>query len=415
MPKRQALAEGRRRVKIARLRPAPWNPRTISADRLRSLAASLAEDPGLLEARPILATPDGTIYAGNARYLAARELGWEEVPCIITKLSRREARRRALRDNNQWGEWLDPELGRLLADLGDGPDLQNLGFSGDDLERLRALSADPAPAPEPPVEVPEEPRQPAPVPEEPITQPGDLWLLGPHRVLCADTFAEGSLERLIEDQPVDLVLTDPPYAIYGSSTGIGSEISDDRLVRPFFASTLRLAASALKLFGHTYVCCDWRSWPSWWEAARNSGLTPKNLIVWDKGGGGLGASYLNAYELVGFFARLPPQTVMRSSEQRGQRPVYAPNIWRGPRVPSGRLHNAEKPVPLFAWLIGNSTDPEERILDPFLGSGTTIIAAEQTGRVGLGIEIEPRFVDVTVNRWEAVTGRKAERCPAERS
>jgi DNA modification methylase len=233
--------------------------------------------------------------------------------------------------------------------------------------------------------------------------------------LCGDTTQADDVAHLMGAETADMVWTDPPYAIYGSSTGIGSDIADDKMVRPFFMEILRVSRDAIKVMGHVYVACDWRSWPSWWEMAKRvEGLTPKNLIVWDKGGSGLGSSYANTYELVGFFSRLPKQTVMTSGFKTGQRQVHASNVVRFDKVPGGqRDHNDQKPVGLVAGQIELSSDPGEIVVDWFAGSGTTIVAAEQTGRRCFAMEIEPRYVDVCVKRWEAFTGKKATRAEAE--
>jgi len=124
----------------------------------------------------------------------------------------------------------------------------------------------------------------------------------------------------------------------------------------------------------------------------------------------MGSSYANSYELVGFFARLPEQKVMISNPTSGnQRQVHKPNVWRGPKVPGGqRDHNAQKPVALMEFLITNSSDAGAVVLEPFAGSGTTIIAAEQLGRRCYAMEIDPRYVAVAIERWEKFTGKEAE-------
>lgn len=247
-------------------------------------------------------------------------------------------------------------------------------------------------------------------PGEPVTQRGDLWTLGPHRLVCGDSFDEDTVAFLTEDRPADLVLTDPPYAIYGSASGISSEVTDDKMVRPFFSGAWRMIARHLKVFGHAYMHCDWRSWSAIWEGARSSGMAPRNMLVWDKGGSGLGSSYANTHELVAFFARIPTSTTMTSNTQRGHRDVFRSNVLRYDR-PTGteRQHNAAKPVPLLEDLINNSTERGERVLDLFSGSGSVLIACELTGRRALAMEYEPKWVDVIVARWERVTGGKAKR------
>jgi ParB-like chromosome segregation protein Spo0J len=165
-------------VPLVALTPAPWNPRSIKDERFQNLCDSMESDPDLLWRRPILAQADGTIYAGNMRYRAAQHLGMLEVPAVIEDVSDQLARERALRDNQQWGQWEEDDLAALLEGLrADGTDLELLGFDERELQQLLdrlgkdATLADPDDVPD--------------LPEEPITKPGDLWLLGDHRILWA--------------------------------------------------------------------------------------------------------------------------------------------------------------------------------------------------------------------------------------
>ena len=204
-----------------------------------------------------------------------------------------------------------------------------------------------------------------------------------------------------------MALTDPPYAIFGSSTGISSEISDDKMVRPFFADLGFALRRATKPFAHVYVHCDWRSYQVVWYGMTNAGLVPKNCIVWDKGDGGLGAMYMNSHEFVTFFVNEPSTGAATGhGKKAGQRTVNdQTNISRAGRVRGDdRQHNAAKPLGMLMWLIQNSTDEGEVVCDPFLGSGTTLIAAEQTGRVCYGMEIEPKYVDVIRQRYADFVG-----------
>jgi len=179
-------------------------------------------------------------------------------------------------------------------------------------------------------------------------------------------------------------------------------------VRPFFESIFRMCHKRLPEFGCAYLCTDWRSWAAMWEAAKRERMSPKNCIVWDKGGGGLGSNWANAYELTGYFAKLPPPKSMTSNSKAGQRTVFKANIQRFPR-PRGaeREHNAAKPVGLMEQFVDAASDEGRAVIEPFCGSGTTLIACENKGRVCLAIDIEPKWVQTTINRWERVTGQKA--------
>lgn len=247
---------------------------------------------------------------------------------------------------------------------------------------------------------------------EPVTRRGDRIRLGRHVLYCGDSTVEEDVDALLEGKRPDVMFTDPPYAIYGSSTGIATDITDDKMVRPFFLSILRQGQRVLKSFGHFYICCDWRSYPSWWEVAKGTGLVPKNAIVWDKNGAGLGSNYANTHEWIFFGSSIPMRQQM-TQKITGLRSVFDANVWRFNRVPSSkadpRLHNAQKPVDMVRRALKNSSDEGGTVLDLFGGSGTTLIAAEEEDRTAFVMEIEPRWCDVIVERWERKTGLKADR------
>lgn len=243
-----------------------------------------------------------------------------------------------------------------------------------------------------------------------IAKLGDVWALGPHRIICGDTGVEENMIAVLDGRLADLVCTDPPYAVFGSSNGMSSSVVDDRMIVPFFEMVALRAWKALKYFGHAYMFCDWRSFPSVWEGQRRGDLSPKNCLVWDKMNAGLGSSYANGYELISFSSKLPKREVMKGKGQveTGQRTVLASNILRHTRVSGDeRVHNASKPIALVRQLVRNSTDVGELVLDLFLGGGSTLMACELEGRVCAGIEIDPGWVDVVVARWEKATGQKA--------
>lgn len=348
----------------------------------------------------------GFVLAGNHRLRALRELGHTHAPVVSVDVPDDVARRILVADNRtgELGGYDVPGLAALLSEMGPGEALEGTGYDERALGRLlRKL-------PKPEVAVPaaaddEVSDDPGVLRERWKTEPGQLWLVpsltrpgAVHRVLCGDTMDDACVARLLEGQPVDLVVMDPPYAIYGSSSGIATDITDDRIVRPFFQAMFRQVRRSLREFGHAYVSCDWRSWPAIWEAAKVEAVTAKNCLVWDKGGAGLGSNYANTYENVGFFAVLPRQTAMGNREA-GQRAVFESNVLRYPR-PTGedRMHNAAKPVAMLAFFVVNSSEAGERVLDLFLGSGSTLVAAEQTARVGLGMEVDPRNLAVTLER-----------------
>lgn len=380
-----------------------------------SIAGILASLREFGQRKNIVIDASGLVRAGNGTLEAARRLGWTELAWGPAPEEENAARAYALADNQtarlaRWNDNLPSEI-QWLAENGFGaPSLTSFGFEPDRLSEI--LSHEPPPDSGPRDSIPPEDVIPEP-PKVPITKRGDVWNLGEHVLICGDSFDAATRERVLDAGAVDLVVTDPPYAIYGSSTGIGADIADDRMVRPFFESVFRACENVVKPFGHIYLCCDWRSHSAIHESSRavrggHYGIWPKNLIVWDKGHG-LGSMYAQTHEFVAFFAKQPTPKAMKSTQKEtGHRTVMKPNVFKHERAHGDdRQHNAAKPPALFRWLIENSSDKGERVVDFFGGSGTTIIAAEQTGRCATVFEVEPIHCDVTIARWERLTGGKA--------
>ena len=221
-------------VPLAALHPAPWNPRTSTDERFQNLCASIQADPDLLWRRPVLAQADGTIYAGNMRYRAAQHLGFESLPAVIEDVPDQLAHERALRDNQQWGDWKEDELAALLTRLREeGRNADLLGFDERALQQLLDR-LDHAGGLTDPDDVP-------PPPDEPVTKPGDLWRLGDHRVLCGDATNPDHMARLMDGTRASCVWTDPPYGVdYVGGTKQHLTIKNDTPT------------------GYT-ICCDGRS------------------------------------------------------------------------------------------------------------------------------------------------------------
>lgn len=251
-----------------------------------------------------------------------------------------------------------------------------------------------------------------PEPKEARCKEGDLWILGEHRLFCGDSFNAEHRMRLLEGRVADAVAMDPPYAVFGSSTGIGKDIVDDAMIRPFFEALFRAVALTVKTFGHVYCCCDWRSWAAVWHGAATAQIAPKNCLVWDKGGG-LGSMYAQCHEFVGFFVLEPSGRTLHDGKKTGHRMVNRKNLIHANR-PAGdeRVHGAQKPVVVIEELITNATDEGEVVLDLFGGSGTTLVACESLKRRAYVMEMKPRECDKILARWEKLTGRTAERAAA---
>lgn len=424
----QRAAKLRGKVEILPLdlvAPNPWNPNRVPEHVMEAIRYGFRTDGWLVSqallvwATDEIETPQNLIIDGEHRWKCARDVGLHEGPMVrLYGLSLREAKALTVKLNQKRGDWSEDGVARVLAELAtEGEVLAvDFGFAQTEIDALLALGAEgvnlPEPEPEPEPKTAGEDDDPGffVPPEDPIARPGDLWILGEHRIACVDALVRASRRATLEGSAVDCVVTDPPYAIYGSSAGIGADIADDKMVRPFFENMARALGEHVRMFGHIYICCDWRSYAALWDGARRAGFSPKNCIVWDKHSAGLGSMYANTHEFIAFFAALPVDKAMRGDAQRGQRSVYKPNLIRYPRVTGkDRQHNAAKPVALFSDLIENSTDPGDLVFDPFLGSGTSILACEKTGRRCVGIDVEPKWCDVSIRRWEELTGHKAER------
>lgn len=245
-------------------------------------------------------------------------------------------------------------------------------------------------------------RSPDPVdpPDEPRSIVGEVYELGPHLLVCGDSQDPDVLALLMDDERAAAVVTDPPFAIYGSSTGVSSSVADDAMVRPFFRAMWRAIATILQVFGHAYVCCDWRSEPSVVLTMKGTHLQQANSLVWDKGVQGLGSKWQNTHERVVFAELLPPQTTMRG-KATGHRLVQGRgNVLHHDKIPAKRrLHNAEKSGPLLAEIIDASTRPGEIVADLYGGSGATLIVCAQLGRVCRIAELTPAMCDVIRIRW----------------
>ena len=388
---------------VDRLKPYERNARTHSTEQVAQIAASIVE---FGFTNPILVDSNDGIIAGHGRLTAAQELGLKTVPVVVLDhLSERQRKAYIIADNQLAlnAGWDTDLLRSELQDLAEQDfDLSLIGFSDEELADLLPDVEELPPEDADPDDVPE-------VPEEPITKPGDLWILGDHRLLCGDSTDVLAVERLMDGQKADMVFTDPPYALFGNSTGVAG-ISDDKMIMPFFRDIFSACRIHVKAFGHIYSCCDWHSCNAINRAASEVTLPAKNLIVWDKGDAGLGGMFMNCHELIWFFTNTPEnRNTTKSAGKVGERPVNGvANIWRIKKVPpKQRSHNAAKPTELVNIGINASSDKGHIVLDLFGGSGTTLISAEETGRRCRVMEMEPKYCDVIVKRWQQFTGKTA--------
>ncbi len=408
-------------LSISSLKPYARNARTHSRKQVKQIAASI-ERFGFTN--PVLVSDDGEIIAGHGRVEAAKLLGWKTVPTIaLSHLSETERRAYVLADNKLalnagWDkEILAIEL-QALSDLNFNVELTGFSLAEIDLVIDEAGEADPdgSDAPEDAVEF---------ATGRPVSRPGDLWMLGRHKLLCGDARSSIDFEALLGKQEVDLVFTDPPYnvKIDGNVCGLGSvkhrefafasgEMSQSQFTA-FLADTLGNAASVMRDGAIAFVCMDWRHMGELLSAGNSVFTELKNLVVWNKTNGGMGAFYHSKHELLFVFKHGTAEHT--NSFGLGETGRYRTNVWdyagissiSGSRSEELAMHPTVKPVALIADAIRDCSRRGEVVLDCFGGSGSTLIAAEKTGRSARLIEYDPLYCDTIVRRWEKLAGKRA--------
>lgn len=406
---------------IAGLRPYPGNARTHSKKQLKQIAASISR---FGFTNPVLVSDDGEVIAGHGRVEAAKSLGWKTVPTIaLSHLSDAERRAYVLADNKLAlnAGWDRDILAIELQALVDAEfDVELTGFSLAEIDLVldEASDADPDGIDAPEDAVPM-------LVGEPVTQRGDVWLLGRHKLLCGDAQQASDFAALMGNERVDLVFTDPPYnvKIDGNVCGLGSvrhrefafasgEMSEDQFTC-FLATTLGNASATMRDGAIAFVCMDWRHMGELLIAGRHAFTELKNLVVWNKTNGGMGAFYRSKHELVFVFKQGTAEHT--NSFGLGETGRYRTNVWDYAGISSIgtsrseelAMHPTVKPVALIADAIRDCSRRGEVVLDCFGGSGSTLIAAEKTGRKARLIEYDPLYCDTIVRRWQRLTGKLA--------
>ena len=390
-------------VDVAGLIPNPKNPNKHPDEQVQMLGRIIRQAGWR---QPItVSTRSGFIVKGHGRLAAALLEGMKKVPVDYQNYATEAEEYADLVADNRIAELSEIDqkmLADIFADIDTGEiPLEMTGFTDKEVENLitslsEALHND-LNEPDAVPEIPE--------PDKVITQPGDIWQLGNHRVMCGDSTDKAAVSALMNGKKADMVFTDPPYALFGNSTGV-SGVGDDKMIIPFFRDIGRMLQIFVKPMGHIYASHDWQTSATIKEAF--NGLTPKNLIVWRKSeAGGLGSYYTKIYELIWLFAN-EPETGIRGETGIPARTINGTaNIWDVPIVQATeRDHNAQKPVELISIAVKNSSDEGETVLDLFGGSGSTLIACEQLGRTCCTMEVEPKYCDVIVKRFLKTTGKR---------
>nr|WP_170610931.1 site-specific DNA-methyltransferase [Ruegeria arenilitoris] len=403
--------------KVADLKPYASNARTHSEKQIAQIATSI-EQFGFTN--PVLIGADDGIVAGHGRFAAARKLGFTEVPVIeLAHLSEAERRAYVIADNRlaELAGW-DHEILAIellaLSEMELDFDLEITGFETAEIDLM--LDDDDLIDNDPADDVPEPVAGPA------ITRPGDIWQLGRHKLICGDALHPETYRRLMGDDRARAVFTDPPYnvKIDGHVCGSGKvkhrefAMATGEMDKAGFTSFLRDALAAMaevSLDGAIhFVCMDWRHMDELSDAGSKVYSELKNLVVWAKSNGGMGTFYRSRHELI--FVYKVGTAKHLNAFGLGETGRYRTNVWEYAGVNSFggnqedlSLHPTVKPVALVVDAIRDVTRRGDIVLDGFGGSGTTLIAAERTGRVARLIELDPLYCDVICRRFEAQTGQ----------
>lgn len=404
------------------LKPTARNARTHSRKQILQIARSM-DRFGFTS--PILIDEYDGVLAGHGRLEAAKERGMETVPCLrVSNLSDAQKRAYLIADNKlaQNAGWdleiLAGELGSLIElDF----DVCVTGFEEAEVDLLLDAAAEASPRPAGPEDEHPEP----PPPESAVTRPCDQWLLGRHALICGDAKDPEVLARLMDGRHADMVFTDPPYnvPISGHVSGLGrtrhrefAEASGEMSPAEFTAflrASFENLERACKNGAIVFTCMDWRHLREAIAAGDAVFTELKNLCVWRKSNGGMGAFYRSQHEMV--LVWKVGDLAHTNNFGLGDKGRYRTNVWAYPGVNSFRagrmeelaLHPTVKPVALVADAIRDVSNRGQVVLDLFGGSGTTLIAAEKTGRLARLLEIDPGYCDVIVRRWERLTGKEA--------
>ena len=365
-----------KKVPISQVRIDPNNPRSLNKEKFKKLKSSVKEFPEMLEVRPLVVA-EGVVVGGNMRLLAMKDLGYREVSVIdVTEWTQEKRDEFMIKDNLSFGDW-DYDL---LANEWNIDDLTDWGMDLWDTEpeEMQGLTDED--------DVPE-------APEEPITKLGDVWILGEHRVMCGDSTSKEAVEILMDGEKADLLFTDPPYGIsvVSKKGNIGKGvlakegkyrevIGDDTYFDPTYLLSI---GNKQIIWGANYFHDKLPLGTSWivWDKDRPTGTTFSDCeLAWTNKKGVAIKKYKCTWN-----------GMVREGES------------------GKRVHPTQKPLKITVEVLIDFSENKDLILDLFLGSGSTLIAAEKTNRKCYGMELDPKYCDVIVKRWEDFTGKKATR------
>lgn len=406
---------------ISSLKPNPRNARTHSKRQIRKIANSI-DAFGFIGC--ILIDTEGTIIAGHGRLEAAKLLKMETVPTLtISHLNPEQIRALMMADNRlaELAGWDDGILAIEFQDLMSANlefDITLTGFEAPQIDMIimKQRAAEDEESDDQVIMDEDEPI---------VSRPGDLWLAEGHRVYCGNALEPESYTHLMQDEKADAIFTDYPYNVnvLGHVSGLGKhkhkefamasgEMDDPQFVDFMRTASTRLTENAREGSIH-FLCMDWRGADKLMQASQGVYSELKNICVWNKDKGGMGALYRSKHEFVFVYKQGDAPHV--NNIELGRHGRNRTNVWDYPSANSmmnrdgGMLtkHPTPKPVAMVADAIRDCSNQRDIVLDPFGGGGSTLMAAERTGRVARIMEIEPRYVDVIVRRWQQKTGKSA--------
>ncbi len=403
---------------ISELKPYEYNAKEHPPKQVQKLANCILKFDFI---NPIIIDEDKVIMAGHGRYEAAKLLGFTQVPTImVDHLNKAEVHAYRMADNQMtMMSGNDPDLIRvnlgMIIEMDPSFELEIIGFETAEIDLMLDGPTEPKPNPAdaaPPVEL------------QAVTQPGDIWQLGAHRLICGDSTKAETYAAVMQDEKAQAVITDPPYAvpIEGHVCGLGKIKHRDFLMggagttpeqfntilRDFMTQTVAYSVDG----SLHYIFMDWRHVYNVIDVGQHLYSELKNICVWAKQNGGMGAMYRSQHEMVVLFKNGTAPHI--NTIQLGKYGRYRTNVWSyagvnsfGKQQEDLKMHPTVKPVAMLVDAIKDCTRRKQIVLDPFGGSGSTLIACEDSGRVARLIELDPLYCDVIIRRWQQHTGGEA--------
>ena len=385
-----------KKIKTSDLIPATYNPRKDlqPGDAEFEKIRRSIEEFGYVE--PVIVNSDMTIVGGHQRLKVLKELGFDEIDCVVIEVDKTKEKALNIALNKISGEWDTTSLAQLLSELDkESYNIELTGFDWDEAEKLfKTLDQDNDNSKDDEYDVV--------LPEEPITEPGDIWLLGRHRLMCGDSTIMNDVKLLTEGNRMEMVFTDPPWNVnYGDTDHpswkqrtIMNDCMPQEDFKEFMSKSFACMAESLVVGGMVYVVMSAQEWGSLMPALSDNGFHWSSTIIWNKDRLVLSRKdYHTRYEPIWYgwkdgAPRIHPLTDRQQCD-----------VWDIPRPTKSEEHPTMKPVELVERSIMNSSKRGNYVLDQFGGSGTTLIACENTGRTCYMMELDPKYCDVIVNRY----------------